>query len=52
MQSSIYEALLRIGPDLLTAVEQHPLGATVLVGLAVYALSCPVAIAWLKYRRR
>lgn len=52
MKSSIYEAFLGIVPDVLAAFAQHPVAATALVGLAVYALSCPVAIAWLKYRRR
>jgi hypothetical protein len=52
MKSSIYGALLGISPDLLAAVEQHKIGAAVVAGVAMYALSCSVVIAWLKYRRR
>jgi hypothetical protein len=52
MKSSVYGALLSISPDLLAAVEQHKEGAAVVAGVVMYALSCSVVIAWLKYRRR
>ena len=52
MQSNIYEALLKVVPDVLAAAAQHRTEAAVLAGLVLYALSCPVVIEWIKNRRK
>lgn len=48
----LYDSLFANAPGVMAAIEQHPVGAAVLFGVVVFALACPVLVAWFKYRRR